>query len=144
MKRRQPTTTIRSIPPEILADLKKVPAFSERTAGEQKKMLVHLYRVVETLALIDHDLKVFQQRRENGQILAEEGREARKPKTETRAAKICRLYKKVRKSHAPGRAGNGETLAEVAHQFGPLPGKESPITVQAIRKILKRSGVPCR
>jgi hypothetical protein len=100
--------------------------------------------VADLVARLERQTRLLEQRRENGQILAEEGRAARKPKTDTRAAEICRLYKRVRRSHAPGRTGNGETLAEVARRFGPLPGRESDITKTAIRKILKRCGVPCR
>lgn len=108
---------------------------------------VERYRseVADLVARLERQSRLLEQRRENGQILAEEGREARKPITDRRAAEICRLYKRVRRSHAPGRAGNGETLAEVARQFGPAsPDRESNITTAAIRKILKRCGVPCR
>jgi hypothetical protein len=94
---------------------------------------------------LNERIRLLEQQRENCQILAEEGRAARKPITDRRAAEICRIYKRVRRSHAPGRTGNGETLAEVARQFGPAaPDRESDITTAAIRKILKRCGVPCR
>lgn len=118
---------------EVREILKEVVATGLSVAEQQ--------RFMESL---EKRIRLLEQRRENGQILAEEGREARRQKAEARAAKICRLYKTVRKSYADGRAGNGKTLAEVARQFGSPSDRERPITVQAIRKILKRCGVPCR
>jgi hypothetical protein len=100
--------------------------------------------VADLVARLERQTRILEERRDNGQSLAEEGRAARKPRTDRRAAEICRLYKRVRRAHAPGRVGNGEALAEVARQFGPLPGRDSDITKTAIRKILKRCGVPCR
>jgi hypothetical protein len=101
---------------------------------EQKRFIAEMQRLIEQQT----------QRQENGQILAEEGRAARKPKTETRAAAICRIYKRVRPSFPPGRVGNGATLEEVSRRFGSMPGRDKSITKQGIRKILKRCGVPCR
>lgn len=97
---------------------------------------------IETLAMIAvRDAKIAEQRRDNGQTLAEEGRAARKPRTDRRADRICTLYRRIR----PVSRTNGEALAEVARQFGPAaPDRKSDITVQAIRKILKRCGVLCR
>jgi len=89
-------------------------------------------------------ISLLRQRRENGALLAEEGRAARKPATDQRAERICRLYKRIRPRHPAGRKGNGVALAAVATQFGPLPGHDTPITVKAVRLILKRCGVPCR
>ena len=114
-------------------------------AGFEAAVQRYRSEVADLVAQLERQTRLLEQRRENGQILAPEGRAARKPKTDTRAAEICRLYKRVRRSHAPGRTGNGETLAEVARQFGPAaPDRESDITTTAIRKILKRCGVPCR
>ena len=87
---------------------------------------------------------VLKQRRENGAILAEEGRAARKPNDDARADRICKLYRRIRSAHPRGKRGHGAAIADVSRRFGPLPGREKPITVQAIRKILKRCGVPCR
>ena len=44
----------------------------------------------------------------------------------------------------PGKRHNGAALKEVSRQFGPLRDRREPITVQAIRQILKRCGIPCR
>lgn len=84
------------------------------------------------------------QRQENGQLLAAEGREKRKAIATRRAATICRLYKKYRHTYPSGRAGNAKTLRKVCRLHGPLPGKDNPITVQAVRAILKKSGIRCR
>jgi hypothetical protein len=96
---------------------------------------------IETLAMIAmRDAKIAEQRRDGGESLAEEGRAALKPENDARADRICNLYRRIR----PTSPTNGAAIEAVSRQFGPLPGKEKPITVQAIRKILKRRGVPCR
>jgi len=83
-------------------------------------------------------------RRENGEILAAEGREKRKPKTDARTKRLCSLYKRLRPQYPMGRQGNGLTLKAVSREFGKLPEKDKAITVQAIRKALKRGGIDCR
>ncbi len=93
---------------------------------------------------LEKKTRLLRQRRENGQILAEEGRAALKPITDRRAAEVCRIYKRVRPSFPPGKRGNGAAVAEVARQCGPVPGRNSDITTTAIRKILKRCDVSCR
>jgi hypothetical protein len=113
-------------------------------AGFEAAVQRYRSEVADLVARLERQTRILEERRDNGQSLAEEGRAARKPITDRRAAEICRRYKRVRPSFPPGRAGNGKALAEVARQFGPLPGRESDITKTAIRKILKRCGVPCR
>lgn len=136
--------TLREVPPEIIANLQKVPEFAERTAVEQRKLLAFLFRIAGTLVQLERDGALVDQRHENGLMLAEEGRAARKQKTDRQADRVCKLYRRIRDKHPPGKRGNGAALQAVSHQFGSLPGKDKPITVQAIRKILKRCGVPCR
>ena len=100
--------------------------------------------IAALVARLERQTLLLEQRRENGQILAEEGRAARKVKTDRQADRICKLYRRIRDRHPPGRRGNGAALEAVSRQFGSLPGKDKPITVQAIRKILKRCGESCR
>lgn len=135
---------IREIPPEIMAGLEKRPEFAERTGVEQRKILAWMIRIAWVVAQAERDNALSKQRQENGQILAEEGRSARKQKTDRQAERVCKLYRKIRNQHPPGRRGNGAALQAVSDQFGSIPGKDKPITVQAIRKILKRCGVSCR
>ena len=100
---------------------------------------------IESLvARLDKQTRLLEQRRENGEILAAEGREKRKPKTDARTKRLCSLYKRLRPQYPKGRQGNGLTLKEVSREFGPLPDKDRAITVQAIRKALKRGGIDCR
>lgn len=89
-------------------------------------------------------IKLLEQRRENCELLAPEGRAAKKPDDEARADRVCKLYRRIRPSHPSGKRGNGAAVADVARQIGPLFDRKKPITVQAVRKILKRRGVPCR
>jgi len=104
----------------------------------------YLPEISALVALLERQTRLLEQRRDNGQILAEEGRAARKPATDKRADRICRLYSRIRPQHPAGGRGNGAALAAVATQFGPLPRCDKPITTKAIRLILKRRGVPCR
>jgi hypothetical protein len=135
---------VREIPPEIIAGLKNRPEFAERTDAEQRKILEWMIRIAWVVSQAERDDALSKQRNENGQLLAVEGRAARKQKTDRQAERVCKLYNRIRCQHPPGRRGNGLTLQAVSHQFGPLPSKDQPITVQAIRKILKRCGVSCR
>lgn len=135
---------IRQIPPDIMAGLEQRPEFAERTGVEQRKILEWMIRIAWVVAQAERDDAVSKQRHENGQLLAEEGRAARKQKTDRQAERVCKLYRRIRNQHPPGRRGNGAALQAVSDQFGSLPGKDKPITVQAIRKILKRCGVSCR
>lgn len=135
---------VREIPPEIIAGLKSRPEFAERTGAEQRKILEWMIRIAWVVSQAERDDALSKQRQENGQILAEEGRAARKQKTDRQAERVCKLYRKIRNQHPAGRRGNGAALQAVSDQFGSLPGKDKPITVQAIRKILKRCGVSCR
>jgi hypothetical protein len=110
------------------------------------KVAAKRYRAeIESLiARLDKQTRLLEQRREGGEILAAEGREKRKVKTDARTTRLCKLYKRLRSQHPAGRQGNGLTLSEVAREFGSLPDKHKPITVQAIRKALKRGGIDCR
>lgn len=132
------------VPKAVIADLENVPAFGNSTAIEKRKLLAGVIRMVSSVVQLDRDFQQIDQRHENGQILAAEGREARKVRTAERAAGICRIYQRVRPSYPEGRAGNGAALAAVAEQYGSAGDRRTPITKQAIRKILKRSGIPCR
>jgi hypothetical protein len=124
----------------VLGDLvKKIAAAAFKIAADRYRP-----EIAALVARLKQQTRLLEQRRENGQILAEEGRAARKPKTDRRADRICKLYRRIRPAHPPGKRGNGAAVAEVARRHGPLPGKEKPITTTAVRKTLKRCGVPCR
>jgi hypothetical protein len=114
----------------------------ERVVRAGFEAAVKRYRseVADLVARLERQTRILEERRDNGQSLAEEGRAARKPITDRRADRICKLYRRIR----PTSRTNGAALEAVARQFGSLPGRDKPITVQAIRKILKRCGVPCR
>ncbi len=115
----------------------------ERVVQAGFEAAVERYRseVADLVARLERQTRIREERRDNGQSLAEEGRAARKPRTDRRADRICKLYRRIR----PTSRTNGAALAEVARRFGPAaPDRKSDITVQAIRKILKRCGVPCR
>lgn len=104
---------------------------------------VERYRgeVADLVARLERQTRILEERRDNGQSLAEEGRAARKPNDDRRADRVCKLYRRIR----PVSRTNGEALAEVARQHGPAtPNRKSDISEEAIRKILKRCGVPCR
>jgi hypothetical protein len=104
---------------------------------------VERYRseVADLVARLERQNRIREERRENGELVAPAGRAARKPDDDARADRVCKLYRRIR----PASRTNGEALAEVARQHGPAtPNRKSDITVQAIRKILKRCGVPCR
>lgn len=118
----------------------------ERVVRAGFEAAVERYRseVTDLVARLERQTVLLEQRRENGQILAEEGRAALKPENDARADRVCKLYRRIRDRHLPGKRGNGAALEAVSRQFGSLHGKDKPITVQAIRKILKRCGIPCR
>jgi hypothetical protein len=104
---------------------------------------VERYRseVADLVARLERQNRIREERRENGELVAPAGRAARKPDDDARADRVCKLYRRIR----PASRTNGEALAEVARQHGrATPNRKSDITVQAIRKILKRRGVPCR
>jgi hypothetical protein len=100
--------------------------------------------VADLVARLERQNRILEERRDNGQSLAEEGRAARKSQTDRHAEKVCRIYKRIRPSFPPGRAGNGAALAEVSRRASSSPGYEKPMTKQGIRKLLRRCGVPCR
>jgi hypothetical protein len=118
----------------------------EKIAEAAFKVAAKRYRAeIESLiARLDKQTRLLEQRRENGEILAEEGRKKRKPITDKRTADICRRYVKVRKAFATGSRGNGSALREVCRRVGSLPGRDNQITVQAVRDALKRGGVVCK
>jgi hypothetical protein len=136
--------TFRGVPPEVIRGLHEVPAFAESTLTEQRKMLAFMLKIVNTVASLDRDGRILEQRRENGEMLAEDSRAKRKPITDKRTADLCRLYQKLRKSFDAGGRGNGAALREVCRRYGSLPGREKQITVQAVRDALKRGGVVCK
>lgn len=96
------------------------------------------------VARLERQAEVLEQRRDGGESLAEEGREALKEENDARADRVCKLYRRIRPMHPSGKRGNGAAVAYVARQIGPLFDREKPITTHAVRKILKRRGVPCR
>lgn len=100
--------------------------------------------IAALVARCEKQSRLLEQRRENCELLAPEGRAAKKPDDDARADRVCKLYRRIRPSHPSGKRGNGAAVAEVARQIGPLFDRKKPITVQAVRKILKRRGVPCR
>lgn len=118
----------------------------EKIAAAAFKVAADRYRpeIAALVARLERQTRLLEQRRENGQILAEEGRAARKRKTDRQADRVCKLYRRIRERHPPGKRGNGAALEAVSRQLDPLPGRDKPITVRAIRNILKRRGVPCR
>lgn len=113
----------------------------EEIAIEAFRIAADRYRpeIAALVARCEKQTRLLEQRRDNGESLAEEGRAARKLLADRRADRVCKLYRRIR----PTSRTNGAALAAVSRQFGPLPGRDKPITVKAIRKILKRCGVPC-
>lgn len=118
----------------------------ETIAAAAFKVAADRYRpeIAALVARLERQTRLLEQRRENGRILGPEGRAAKKPNDDARADRVCKLYRKIRDRHPPGRRGNGAAVAEVARQIGPLFDRDKPITTTAVRKILKRRGVPCR
>ena len=118
----------------------------ERVIRAGFEAAVERYRseVTDLVARLERQTRILEERRDNGQSLAEEGRAARKTKTDRHAEKVCRIYKRVRPSFPSGPKGNGAALADVSRSAGPSPGFEKPMTKQGIRKILQRCGIPCR
>jgi len=118
----------------------------EQIAVAAFKVAADRYRpeIAALVARLERQAEVLEQRRENGELVAEEGRAALKEENDARADRVCKLYRRIRPMHPSGKRGNGAAVAAVAREIGPLFGREKPITVQAVRKILKRRGVPCR
>lgn len=118
----------------------------EQAAAVGFRLGVERYRteIAALVARLEKRIGLDEQRRENGKILAEEGRAALQAEADHRADKVCQIYTRIRERHPPGRLGNGAALAEVSRRLGRLPNRDKPITVQAIRKILKRRGISCR
>ena len=118
----------------------------EEIAAEAFRIAADRYRpeIAALVARLERQNLLLEQRRDGGESLAEEGRAALKPENDARADRVCKLYCRIRLAHPPGKRHNGAALKEVSRQFGPLRDRREPITVQAIRKILKRCGIPCR
>ena len=83
--------------------------------------------------------QVLKQRRENGELLAEEGRAAKAANDIARAKHICSLYKRIRPSKPDGSRGNGGAIRDVVERYESHT-RES-ITPRAVREILKRHGM---
>jgi hypothetical protein len=94
-------------------------------------------------AALKAQLSVAQQRRENGETLASEGTAANAARARQTTTQVCRLYRIIRPAFPTGRAGNGDAIREVASRHQHSSGREKPLTVQAIRNILKRGGTKC-
>ena len=82
---------------------------------------------------------VLKQRRENGEILAVEGRAAKAPNDAARAKWICSAYRRIRPSKPEGSRGNGAAIRDVVERYQSPTGKS--ITPKGVREILKRFGV---
>lgn len=113
-------------------------------AGFEAAVERYRHEVADLVARLERQTLLLEQRRDGGESLAEEGRAALKPENDARADRVCKLYRRIRPSHPPGKRGNGAALKEVSDQFGPLRDERKPINVKTIREILKRRGVPCR
>lgn len=115
-----------------------------RTIGEAIKtafrsgFYLALLRYADDLKHVPEVAAFLEQRRENGELLAAEGRAVKAKIDNERAAMVCQLYKAVRPSFPEGRKGNGSAHRRVAERFEQRTGKS--ITVRAVREILKRSG----
>lgn len=118
----------------------------EEIAAAAFKFAADRYRpeIAALVARLERQTRLLEQRRDGGESLAEEGRAALKPENDARADRVCKLYRRIRPAHPPGKRGNGAALKEVSDQFGPLRDERKPINVKTIREILKRRGVPCR
>lgn len=119
--------------------IEQIAAMAFRVAADRYRQ-----EIAALVARLEKQTRLLEQRRENCELLAPEGRAAKKPDDDARADRVCKLYRRIRPMHPSGGRGNGAAVADVARQIGPLFGREKPITVQAVRKILKRRGVPCR
>ena len=82
---------------------------------------------------------VSKQRRENGAILAEEGRAAKAPNDAARAKWICSAYRRIRPSKPPGSRGNGAAIRDVVERYQSQTGES--ITPRGVRGILNRLGM---
>jgi hypothetical protein len=78
-------------------------------------------------------------KRDNGEVLAEEGRAAKAPNDAARAKRICSLYRRIRPSQPDGSRGNGAAIRDVAKRYQSQTGKS--ITPRGVREILKRHGI---
>lgn len=99
-------------------------------------------RTVEWRRFIDElerQWKMIADKRENGEVLAEEGRAAKAPNDAARAKRICSLYRRIRPSQPDGSQGNGAAIRDVAERYQSQTGKS--ITPRGVREILKRHGM---
>jgi hypothetical protein len=124
----------------VLHDLvEQIAAIAFRTAADRYRP-----EIAALVARLEKQTRLLEQRRENGELLAAEGRAAKKSDDDRRADRVCKLYSRIRPTHPTGKRGNGAALEAVSRQSAPLTGRGKPLTKQAIRKILKRRGIPCR
>jgi hypothetical protein len=91
------------------------------------------------IARFEKELRVLSQRRENGAMLAEEGRAAKAPNDAARAKWICSAYRRIRPSKPEGSRGNGAAIRDVVERYQSQTGKS--ITPKGVREILKRHGL---
>jgi hypothetical protein len=92
----------------------------------------HLKAVAEATAILDAV-------RENGEMLASEGRARKKEKDDERAAIVRDLWKKVRSSFPQGRSGNAPAINAILERF--TSQTHSIISARTVRNILQKSGI---
>jgi hypothetical protein len=88
---------------------------------------------------LERQWKMIADKRDNGEVLAEEGRAAKAPNDAARAKRICSLYRRIRPSQPDGSRGNGAAIRGVAERYQSQTGKS--ITPRGVREILKRHGM---
>ncbi len=105
-----------------------------KTSAEATAMIREEQRRIDLLS---------KQRRENGAMLAEEGRAAKAPNDAARAKWICSAYRRIRSAKPDGSRGNGAAIRDVVERYQSQTGKS--ITPRGVREILKRHGaMPAR
>lgn len=118
-----------------------------------EEVLEHLKEVGATLSVaeqqrftesLEKQLRLLEQRRENGQILSGEGRAAQSKNRAASDRIIANLYRTVRPSFSPGGTGNAKAIKVVADRHQQRMGRDKPVVEKTIRNALKRCGVPCR
>jgi hypothetical protein len=98
-----------------------------------------LLRYADELKHAPEVASILEQWRENGEILAAEGRAAKAENDKRRAAIVCKMYRSVRPAHPPGRKGNGEACRVVADRYESQ--ERESIDPKTVRETAQKAGI---
>jgi hypothetical protein len=117
----------------------------ERVVQAGFEAAVERYRseVADLVARLQRKIRIREERRDNGESLAEEGRAVRSQNTSANDRILCTLYRSVRESFPSGGKGNTAAIDVVRQRHQRKTSRDRPVDRKTVRNALRRAGVPC-